>query len=601
MTQQRTRRVQNWAACFTLALLVTVPPARAADDYKLGPDSQRQEGVPKGTVSKHAWNDSKIFPGTQRDYWVYVPAQYDKEKPACVLIVQDGGGAVSDTGSYRYPVVMDNLIHRKEMPVTIGIFINPGVIPPPGGDPKTQHPRFNRSFEYDTPSDQYARFLLEEILPEVGKSYNLTTEATGRALAGASSGAICAFTAAWERPAEFSRVISFIGSYTNLRRGHEYPSLIRKTEPKPIRVFLQDGSNDLDIYSGSWWVGNNDMAAALRFAGYEYQFVAGDGAHNGKHGGSILPDALRWAWRDYPKPPAKGAFPTATKDGRPTVMDVVIPGEEWQLVSEGHKFTEGGATDEAGNVYFTDIPNNRIHKIDAEGKVSVFAEDTGGANGLKFGPDGKLYACQGTSKRVVAYDKDGKAQTIAEDIECNDLVVARSGAIYVTEPPKKQVWYIAPPGEGGKREKRVVDKGIGRPNGITLTPDQSQLIVADTGGPSLYLFQVQPDGKLLHRQPYFAAHVPPMKNDSGADGIAVDTQGRLYVTTHAGLQVFDQAGRVNAIVSKPQGAWLANVAFGGKDRDVLYAMCGDKVFKRKTKVKGVLHFQDPLVPPAPRL
>ena len=262
-------------------------------DYKLGPDSMEQPGVPKGTLTKHTWT-SKIFPGTVRDYWVYVPAQYDPKKPACVMVFQDGGNYVKADGPFRVPTVFDNLIHKKEMPVTIGIFINPGTVP---AAQKDQKPRSNRSFEYDTLSDQYARFLEKEILPEVSKKYNLRPDAAGRAICGISSGGICAFTVAWQRPDLFSKVLSHVGSFTNIRGGDVYPGLIRKTKPKPIRVFLQDGSGDLDNLHGSWPLANQQMALALKFAKYDYRFVYGDGGHNGKHGGAILPDSLRWLWR----------------------------------------------------------------------------------------------------------------------------------------------------------------------------------------------------------------------------------------------------------------------------------------------------------------
>jgi enterochelin esterase family protein len=277
-----------------LLLLLALAPARAADDYKLGPDSEEQPGVPTGKVTKQTWT-STIFPGTVRDYWVYVPAQYDAGHPACVMVFQDGGGYVNPKGQFRVPIVFDNLIAKKEMPVTIGIFINPGKVPAsqPG-----EKDRENRSFEYDTPSDQYVRFLEKEILPEVGKQYNLRQDAKGRAICGISSGGICAFTAAWERPDLFSKVLSHVGSFTNIRGGDVYPGLIRKTERKPIRVFLQDGSNDLDNLHGNWPLANQQMAAALKFMGYEYKFELGDGGHNGKHGGAILPDSLRWLWAD---------------------------------------------------------------------------------------------------------------------------------------------------------------------------------------------------------------------------------------------------------------------------------------------------------------
>lgn len=285
-------------AALSAAIMISAAAttANAADDYKLGPDSKVQEGVPQGEITKHTWTSKTVFPGTVRDYWVYVPAQYDAKKPACVMVFQDGAGYVSKTGPTPTPIVFDNLIHKKEMPVTIGIFINPGVIPAEKAGGKS---RRNRSFEYDTLSDQYTRFLLEEILPEVGKSYNLTTDPEGRAICGISSGGICAFTVAWERPDQFRRVLSHVGSFTNIRGGHVYPALIRKTEKKPIRVFLQEGSNDLDNLHGSWPLSNQQMAAALKFSKYEYKFVFGDGGHNRKHGGAIMPESLRWLWDGY--------------------------------------------------------------------------------------------------------------------------------------------------------------------------------------------------------------------------------------------------------------------------------------------------------------
>lgn len=267
-----------------------------AENYLLGRDSLKQEGVPTGKVTQHTWNTSKVFAGTQRDYWVYVPAQYDGSKPVCVMVFQDGKGYVDETGHSRVPTVLDNLIHQQAMPITIGIFIDPGRFPSDSGN----RPRSNRSFEYDTLSDAYARFLLEEILPEVGKQYKLTSDAQGRAICGISSGGICAFTVAWERPEAFSKVISYVGSFTNIRGGHNYEALIRKTERKPIRVFLQDGENDLDNLHGNWPLANRQMASALKFAGYDYRFEMGTEGHNAKHGAAILPEMLRWIWRDYP-------------------------------------------------------------------------------------------------------------------------------------------------------------------------------------------------------------------------------------------------------------------------------------------------------------
>ena len=277
------------------AFALVLGSAIAADDYAFGPDSERQPGVPEGKVTGPIRLPSKVFEGTERDYWVYVPAQYKAEEPACVMVFQDGGSYVNAKGQFRAPVVMDNLIHKKEMPVTVGIFVSPGEFPSP--DPKGKA-RSNRSFEYDTVSNQYASFLEKELLPEVGKTVKLRADASGRAICGISSGGICAFTAAWERPDLFSKVLSHVGSFTNIRGGDVYPGLIRKTEKKAIRIFLQDGSGDLNNEHGSWPLANLQMAATFKHMGYDYTLAYGDGGHNGKHGGVLMPESLKWLWRE---------------------------------------------------------------------------------------------------------------------------------------------------------------------------------------------------------------------------------------------------------------------------------------------------------------
>ena len=279
----------------TLLLVLGLNSLLLADEpYKFGPDSERQAGVPQGKVTKHTWK-SQVFEGTIRDYWVYIPAQADGKTPTAVMVFQDGHTYVGEQGDFRTPIVFDNLIHKKEMPVTIGIFINPGH----KGD-KTPEPAWkanNRSFEYDTLSPQYAKFVIEEILPEVEKLHPLTKDPSQRAICGISSGGICAWTVAWERPDAFRKVLSHVGSFTNIRGGHNCEALIRKTENKPIRVFLQDGNQDVDNEHGSWWLANLSMESSLKFKKYDHKFVGGEGGHNGKHGGAILPDSLRWLWR----------------------------------------------------------------------------------------------------------------------------------------------------------------------------------------------------------------------------------------------------------------------------------------------------------------
>ncbi|MDQ3011262.1 MAG: alpha/beta hydrolase-fold protein, partial [Acidobacteriota bacterium] len=355
-----------------------------------------QPGVPKGEMLKFTFENSKLFPGTWREYWVYVPAQYTPDKPACVYVNQDGV-------QWGAPVVFDNLIHKKEMPVTIGVFVMHGKVRAVNADAALD--RFNRSYEYDGLGDSYARFILEEILPDVetkktadGRAIRLSKSGNDRAIGGSSSGAIAAFTAAWERPDAFSRVFSTIGTYVGLRGGHNYSTLIRKYEPKPIRVFLQDGSNDNNIYGGDWWMANQAMERSLTFAGYEVQHAWGEGAHNGRHGTALFPDAMRWLWKDWPAPVKNGP----TKNN--TLNDILLPGEGWQLVGDGYRSTEGPAVNAKGEVFFTDGPNSKIYKVGLDGKVNQFLADSKRGSGQAFGPDGRLYVVTNGEEKVIAYD-----------------------------------------------------------------------------------------------------------------------------------------------------------------------------------------------------
>jgi gluconolactonase len=567
---------------------------RPQESYPPHPDSQEQPSAPKGEVLKFTFENSKIFPGTWREYWVYVPAQYTPDKPACVYVNQDGRQELQ----WKANIVFDNLIHKKEMPVTIGVFVAHGRLRP--ANPEAALDRFNRSFEYDGLGDNYARFLLEELLPDVetkkttdGRPIRLSKNGNDRAIGGSSSGAICAFTAAWERPDAFSRVFSAIGTYVGLRGGHEYSTLIRKYEPKPIRVFLQDGSNDNNIYAGDWWMANQAMERSLVFADYEVQHVWGEGRHSGDHGTAIFPDAMRWLWKGWPEPVKAGV------SKNDTLKALLIPGEEWKLVGENYRFTEGPVANAKGEVFFDDGANNKIWKIALDGKLSEFVSDSKGVYGQGFGPDGRLYAASTTDQKIVAYDTAGKATVIAEGFRGNDLVVANNGNIYVTDPrgfdPQSQIWLIKPNGE-----KKVVDTGLRFSNGITLSPDQTLLYVAEMRTHWVYSYQIQPDGSLTHKQRYYWLHVPDNADDCGADGMRVDREGRLYVATRMGIQVCDQAGRVNAIIPTPNGR-ISNLTFGGENFDTLFATCGDKVYKRKLKVKGANAWDAPSRPAPPRL
>ncbi|MCI0488842.1 MAG: SMP-30/gluconolactonase/LRE family protein [Blastocatellia bacterium] len=565
----------------------------ARQDYPLGPDSLPQTGVPKGEVLKFSFDRSKIFPGTYRDYWVYVPAQYTPDRPACVYVNQDGI-------QNEAPTVFDNLIHKKEMPVTIGVFVMHGRVR--ASDSNAALDRFNRSYEYDGLGDDYVRFLLEELLPDVetkktsdGRPIRLSKSGNDRAIGGHSSGAICAFTAAWERPDAFSRVFSAIGTYVGLRGGDRYPTLVRKYEPKPIRVFLQDGSNDLNIYAGDWWMMNQTMERALVFADYEVQHVWGEGGHNGRHATAVFPDAMRWLWKDWPQPIKTGV----TKNN--TLAAIIAPGEGWQLVGEGYGSAKGLAVNQRGEVFFTDSTVGKVYRVGLDGKVSSFGAGQNKSNGQAFDPEGWLYQVAKGERKIRAYDMAGRSKNIADGITGNDIVVAHNGNIYVTAPPasnaddQSKVWLIKPNGE-----RKIVDSGLRYSKGIALSPDQTLLYVSDARSRWVYSHQIQADGSLEFKQRYYWLHEPDTDDSSGAESMCVDSEGRLYVATHIGVQICDQPGRVNAIIPTPEGK-VSDLAFGGENFDTLFAACGDKVYKRKLKVKGAHAWAAPHKPPTPRL
>jgi enterochelin esterase-like enzyme len=279
-----------------LLLLLSLASVAAADAEDFHNDSLPQAGVPQGKVTTQPWR-STIYEGTVRSYSMYVPAQYNPDRPAALMVFQDGHAYLKSDGSFRTTTVFDNLIHQGAMPVTLALFVDPGHQgESPPADPFKSS---NRSREYDELSDTYAQFLLKELIPELRKRWNISDDPRMHAIAGLSSGGICAFTAAWQRPDYFHKVLSHIGSYVNINGGHTYPALIRMSEPKPIRILLQDGSNDLDNRFGNWWLANQEMAAALKFRGYDYSFETGEGGHTGEDGGRILPLSLRWLWRDW--------------------------------------------------------------------------------------------------------------------------------------------------------------------------------------------------------------------------------------------------------------------------------------------------------------
>lgn len=312
LTRDRRFLLTCFLSAIAAAQIVTTSAAPIDDVYQLGPDSLPHEGTPHGKVIGPLTLASQVFTNTTRHYWIYVPAQYDPKTPAALMIFQDGQAFVGPKGDYRIPNVFDNLIYRREMPVTIAVFVNPGHTPEQQESSSTNWGDSinNRGTEYNELNDKYAHLVIDELMPAVEKDYNISKNPDDHAIAGASSGAICAFTVAWQRPDQFRKVISAIGSFTDIRGGHVYPDLILQNDRKPIRIFLQDGVNDLrgrgrnnSPYNPKrdWHAQNIKMVAALTKKGYDVNYCWGIGTHSGKQGGAMMPEMLRWLWRDYPR------------------------------------------------------------------------------------------------------------------------------------------------------------------------------------------------------------------------------------------------------------------------------------------------------------
>ena len=582
---------------FLAALLLAAAPlpAAAPSAFRPTPDHEPRPGVPSGTVLPQAAWSSQVFPGTTRDWWLYVPAQYQPDGTAALMIFQDGSNYLRPTGPWRAPVVLDNLIARGEMPVTLALFINPGHDPAKGA-PKRPGSPSNRSLEYNSLGDRYARFLLEEILPAVAKTHPFSADPERRALVGSSSGGIAAFTAAWERPDQFRKVLSTIGSFVHLAGGDAYPSLIRKTERKPLRVYLEDASGDLDNPYGNWPLANQQMHAALRYMGYDVRFDYAEGyGHNADHGGSLFPEALRWLWRAETHRPEIVTKGDLASDF--TLHRLLVEGEGWTKVVDGLAFADAPCTDAAGNFYYSDMrpPAAGVYRLAPDGTRTRLSEE--GVSGMKFGPDGRLYACQGAKRRLIAITPaTGAVEVLTEDVQPNDLAVTRRGHVFFTETGKKQVTFLDP----RTREKRPADTGLANPNGITLSPRHDTLAVSEAGGEHVQVWRVQADGTLDARAPYMTLRrpidpkgefkfnqPPPYRKASGGDGMTSDTAGRWYVASPLGVQVFDPTGRLCGVLTKPQPDQpLTSCTLSGPGLGYLYVTNGNAIFRRKVQATG---------------
>jgi gluconolactonase len=554
-----------------------VPPP--SNNYKLGPDSQPHPTVPAGQTFKFEMAGAKIFPGTVRTITVYVPAAYTGDKPACVYVGLDGLG-------FNAPVVFDNLIAQQAMPVTIGIGVSSGTVnsanPP-------DDPRFDRSFEFDSLNDRLARFLLEEVLPEVerhhapnGRPIVLSANPNDRAIGGGSTGGIGAFTVAWERPDAFRRVFTSIGTFVGMRGGEQYYVLVRKTESKPIRVFQQDGVHDEwpgGPEMGDWWMSNLTMNRALEYAGYDVRHVWGAGTHNGNQAAALFPDAMRWLWRDWPTPIRAGV------SENPVLQAILRPGEGWQTVAEGCADVTEIASNPRGQVFYRSGNAQKVSEIVAEEKPAPCRQNDIDAP-FAFGPDGKLYLARETGGVEVTTDQGGGggAKVEAKELHFRNFVVRSNGEIYAASGATAEggeLWLIS---SNGKKIR--LDDHLKGASGVTLSPDGLWLFVAQSLSRTGFSYRVLPSGMLDAKSPFYDFYVPAWSENSGAGNVWMDRDGRAYVPTRMGIQVFDRNGRVTAILPLPGNEPAISLCFGGHDFDTIYVSGGGKVYRRKMRSTG---------------
>lgn len=525
----------------------------------------------KPAVISGTFSGSRIFPGTTRPYWVCVPRQYTAAKPACLYVAQDGLNV-------KFIEAMDSLIDNGEMPVTVMVFVGSGVLSaPPGGSLRS-----NRSQEFDSLGDAYARFLIEELLPYVAKTHrlNLSQDGNDRAIGGCSSGGICAFNAAWERPDAFSRVYSNCGSFAAFRGGDDFPALVRKFEPKPIRVFLHGAAKDLDIVAGNWWLVHTQMESALAHAGYDHKAQGSQGAHGDQYA-EAFPDAMRWLWHDHPAPIVAGS-------GSPRLQDLLIPGERWRLACEGFQSVTSLAANSKGEVFALDARANRLRQLGGS------AADAKGVCALAAGADGRIHGVSRTTGQLLAFDDGGRATVLAKGVPGTTLAATRDGAFHILGPG--QAWRVSSEGAVS-----VLDFGLPNPTGAALATDGWLLHVSDGGSRWGYLFEIGADGSLAGRGLFCRLEAPCQDErggtEAGAGAICVlDSAACLLVASRMGVQSSSNEGRHQCVIPVPGGR-VSALCLGGSGFDVLYAACDDKIYQRKVRVRGRYAFHPPCAPP----
>lgn len=543
--------------------------------YQPGADSLPREGVPRGELLSFRMMGSRIYPGTSRTITVYVPAQYSGSCPACLYVGLDGLW-------FEAPTVFDNLIAKGEMPVTIAVGVAPGAVP----GRFASNPRYNRSAEFDAVDGTLGRFILEEVLPRVralrtatGVPLRISDNPNDRMIGGASTGAIGAFNFAFKRPDAFRRVFSAIGTYVGMRGGDQLAVLVRKTEPQPLRIYLEDGLHDQLIEFigevGDWALANQTMASALKFAGYEVREDWGQGTHSLRHATAIFPDAMRWLWRDWPAPVRAG------RSLNVMLRDVLISDQGWTAVSgiEGRELVPapGGRVlirdgaghlvelSRAGRPRRLDRPRLRTALLAADHDGPIFQAGgfvmLGGRKRIPLPPGKRLSA-------FILDDRGNGYATVAED---GTLWLVRSGAAPLR-----------------------LDGGLRSPTGLVRSADGAWLAVSESGSRHGVSYRIGGDGRVLDRQSFYWFHSPDDADNSGATQLATDIEGRIYAATRLGIQILDRNGRSRAILPLP-GGLSKGVAFGGAGNCRLYALGGNgQIYWRPVKVAGASSADTPI-------
>ncbi len=559
------------------------PPV--SDAYSLTADSLPSMSVPKGEVFRFDMTSSKIFAGTGRTVTVYVPAEYKPDKPACLYVGLDGLG-------FNVATVFDNLIAKHEMPATIAIGISAGVTNSVDG---SVNPRYDRSFEFDSLSDRLAQFIIVDIIPAVeshmtqdGRKIVISANPNDRAIGGGSTGGIGAFTVAWERPDQFRRVFSAIGTYVGMRGGDQYPVLVRKTEPKPVRVSMQDGAHDEwggGPEMGDWWMSNQTMQRALSFAGYEVQHVWGTGTHNGNQAAAVFPQAMVWLWSGWPAPVHAGV------SENPVLRSILKPTVDWQVVAANCPINPYIAPDAQGKIFYGTSKGRRpIQTLGSGGVSHCGGQAAVGGGPLTFDASGHVYEAD-NAKRVITVASTGEAKSrvMATDLRTEAILVRQNGDLYATSRDMNgSIWLVHQNGT-----KVLLESGLKEPSGLALSPDGLWMFVTQSDSRYGYSYRVKGDGTLDAGEPFYDFYVPAWADNSEAGSVWMDKSGLAYVATRIGVQIFDRNGRVAAILPLPDHAGAVSLCFGGEGFHTLYVSTGDKIYARQLEATGAPSWEQP--------